>query len=276
VDPEACLKALTGKNIKNTAATSCPATFESNSSPVGIRMDCGDHINTVIDSQKPLFITPICNGADIDGFEASHFPLYLNTDCGIKANYLKQTETILNLPQLESTAESTGVLNKHTPFENLVDFGNSTLINDLLNLPSSSVNTIVLLVGCVIGFSLFVIFLTLYCCMGHAKFKLFLETRFPCCTDCCTNCDRPSCTCDSPDCKRPSCTCCDKQNDFDEPYVIKKTKNTPKPSRRGSTDSYQINERIENFVQSTAPNAIDIVEMVPLKTTNIDSSTLNH
>jgi hypothetical protein len=239
-------------------------------------MDCGDNINTVIDSQKPLFITPVCNGAEVDGFEANHFPLYLNTDCGIKANFLKQTEIILNMPQLESTAESTGVLNKITPFENLVDFGNSTLINNLLNLPSSSINTIVLLVGSVIGFSLFVIFLSLYCCLGHEKFKLFLETRFPCCTNCCTNCEKPSCSCECPDCKKPSCTCCDKQNDFDEPYIIKKTKNTPKPSRRGSTDSYQINERIENFVQSTAPNAIDIVEMVPLKTTNIDSSTLNH
>ena len=294
VDTTACINALMGLQTDMVADPKCPLTNQKtkNMIPFGLRIDCSDNFNTVISSKRPLFITPTCNSENGVGFEAKHFPLFLNTDCALTANYLKENEIVLHVPQLESIAEDVGhTLAPLTPFENYVDFGNSSAIDSLLHLPKSGVNMLLTLIGTVFLIASFPFCAILYCCLGPAGFKKFMERRCPCCLTlfnkimscckcckCCKKCKK--CKKSKADKnnrngrkkKKSSCCksgcCCDSDSDFESnsagrtPAGFSRT-----PARSGNSspidDINKMSANIFNLVRNpSAPH--DALELTPL------------
>lgn len=282
INTRACIQALMGATAVETDELKCPVSnIKNNKGPVGFRIDCSDNFNTVIDSKKSLFITPYCNGEPGPGYEANHFPLYLNTDCEIKAKYLKDTKFVLTLPQVEFEAEGSGDEIKYlTPFENNVDFHNTTMFDAVFNLPQSGVTLIVSLASAVFILTFSAITLLVYCCLGPKKFKQILYKRFPCCKKLVKfRCYKLKCKCESKCCKKiklkkPSCSCCQYASEADSvSHSIRIP--TPGLSRPGSLRPKKQNPETEslksqflNFMSPSAPKSEasddEAIELAPL------------
>ena len=268
IDPGLCVSALTGRN--QDLEIKCPLTDikNKNTDPLGIRIDCSDNFNTVIDSKQPLFITPYCDGEEGAGFEAKHFPLFLNTDCALKANYLNSKAISLYIPQLEATVEGSGVpFYPITPYENNIDLGNSTFLNTLNSIPQSSLITLLSLVGSVFVLTFLTFIAILYCCMGHDKFKEMISDRCPCPSidfskyNCCKN------KCRKIKFKKPSCCgCCCEYEDKNNTAGMTPGPSRQTRSRKGSkqSDFENMGAHILNLIRIPSAPDDTAIELTPL------------
>ena len=309
VDPKACMDALLGLDASVNGIRKCPMSSTLNTEAIGFRIDCSDNFNIVIDSKKPLFITPVCDSQDGEGFKAEHFPLYLNTDCGIRAKYLeKDSPFLLSIPQVEADAEggddeSATDMTLITPFVNTILSlpSEPSLFDNIASLPNMSINIIVSIVSIVFGTTLFIFAGLLFFCIGPKKVTKFLIERCSCCS--CCSCDRSKFDCSKLNCKeycknnkckkenkkkatnkkpkKRKCPCCC-QADSDSESGLRSAGRTPGPSRtparhsmRGSVNSDldRIGAQILNMVQGRSPSAPfeNEIELTPLNK-NINQS----
>ena len=295
VDPAICLNAIMGLDSSADSIRKCPVSDIANSNPVGFRIDCSDHFNLVIDSKQPLFITPVCDGQDGESFMANHFPLFMNTDCEVRAKYERDPSQILIIPQVEADAESKYEaytdMTLITPFENTIVALKKelSLLDKLIDLPNNSVTILVSIVAVVFLTTLFIFITLLVFCIGPKRTLKFISKRCSCCTDC-SNC----CDCFKKY-KNSKLNCCNKQKENFEIKTKKKKKykfkkpdcccqaesdsesgptsagQTPGPSRPPGFHSSlpselnRIGTQLLNFVQNTpsAPLGNEI-EMAPL------------
>lgn len=291
VDPDACLKVLMGEALLNIDSTKCPKAETDNQlspSVIGFRMDCGDNVNTVIDSKRELLIVLVCDGNEGDGFLADHFPLFLNTDCGLRANYIGQTDIVLELPQIEASAELIESVTSYTPFENTIRNNTSSFMLDILNLSQAGIYAIV---GLVVAFFLFLILsfiAILYCCLGYTKFKEFMLERFPCCRQNPPDLEKAieskknKCSCSSKLCciKIKSCckpsSCCNQAQMDSEIYETidfnkikrqgstRSSRSARRTPRRDSLSSIEARDKIKSLIySSTRDTAIKDLKSSP-------------
>lgn len=208
-----CIQALTGsEEIQNCPLQSIETSF------VAHRVDCSDDHNLVIDSRTPLELAPVCNGNTNKPFNAQYFPLFMNTDCGIKAIDDEGDFTIL--PQLEYFAESENLnpepIYPYTNLENIIE-----VVHNFFTDPSiSGVIKLGVFLGSMALIIIIVVVILVVCILKNPKCG---ETV---CRSCCKDCKN---------CQN-GCACC--QQDQDKPLPFNPTYKS-RHSPPSETDVYE-------------------------------------